>query len=79
MVFRTACLFAFVAACGMMPMTYAAPIPASYAPGDAWNSPGVVSGNNIKAPVHVPVNACGLTVNVAGVLNPAYGNTCEND
>lgn len=29
----------------------------SYAPGDAWDSPGVASGNNVKAPVHVPVNA----------------------
>ena len=51
----------------------------AYAPGDAWDSPGVVAGNNIKAPIHIPVNACGLTVNVVGILNPAYGNTCMND
>ncbi|KAF9149535.1 hypothetical protein BG015_008672, partial [Linnemannia schmuckeri] len=56
-------------------MACATPIPGSYAPGDAWESPGVVSGNNIKVSAHVPVNACGITVNVVGVLNPAYGNT----
>ncbi|KAK3833011.1 MAG: putative chaplin [Linnemannia elongata] len=78
MVFHIAYLFAFVAACGMMSLIYATPIPASYAPGDAWDSPGVAAGNNIKVPVHVPVNACGLTVNVVGVLNPAYGNTLLN-
>ncbi|WP_352244132.1 chaplin [Lentzea sp. NBRC 105346] len=51
----------------------------AYAPGDAWDSPGVVAGTNIKAPIHVPVNVCGITVNVVGILNPAYGNTCMND
>ncbi|MGW7202244.1 chaplin [Streptomyces sp. NPDC054837] len=42
-------------------------------------SPGVVSGNTIQLPVHVPVNACGNTVNVVGLLNPAAGNTCVNE
>jgi hypothetical protein len=28
--------------------------------------------------VQVPLNACGLTVNVVGLLNPAVGNTCVN-
>lgn len=44
----------------------------------AAHSPGVLSGNVIQAPVHVPVNACGNTVNVIGLLNPAFGNTCVN-
>ncbi|HEY9374909.1 chaplin [Streptomyces sp.] len=48
------------------------------ADGGAKNSPGVASGNSVQVPVHVPVNACGNTVNVVGVLNPAFGNKCAN-
>ncbi|AZM52341.1 chaplin [Streptomyces sp. WAC 01529] len=48
------------------------------AQGAAVNSPGVASGNVIQVPVHIPVNACGNTVNVIGLLNPAFGNTCIN-
>ncbi|MFE9306336.1 chaplin [Streptomyces sp. NPDC088353] len=50
----------------------------SGATGTAANSPGVLSGNVIQVPVHVPVNACGNTVNVIALLNPAFGNTCAN-
>ncbi|MGW7077381.1 chaplin [Streptomyces sp. NPDC054871] len=46
--------------------------------GAAVNSPGVISGNAVQIPVHIPVNACGNTVNVIGLLNPAFGNTCVN-
>ncbi|WP_345680035.1 chaplin [Yinghuangia aomiensis] len=46
--------------------------------GAAVDSPGVLSGNLIQVPVHVPVNVCGNTVNVIGALNPAVGNTCIN-
>ncbi|MEU2778024.1 chaplin [Streptomyces sp. NPDC007162] len=49
------------------------------ADGTAAGSPGVVSGNGIQLPVHVPVNVCGDTVNVVGLLNPAAGNTCANE
>ncbi|WP_432081989.1 chaplin [Streptomyces sp. WAC 04229] len=48
------------------------------AEGAAVGSPGVLSGNVIQVPVHVPVNVCGNTVNIIGLLNPAFGNTCEN-
>ncbi|MGK5547731.1 chaplin [Streptomyces sp. URMC 127] len=48
------------------------------ADGKAVNSPGVVAGNVVQVPVHVPVNVCGNTVNVVGVLNPAAGNFCIN-
>ncbi len=48
------------------------------AQGAAVHSPGVVSGNNIQAPVHIPVNACGNTISVVGLLNPTFGNTCVN-
>ncbi|CAM5277248.1 chaplin [Streptomyces pharetrae] len=46
----------------------------SSATGRAEHSPGVVSGNLVQAPVHVPVNAVGNSVDVIGVLNPAFGN-----
>jgi hypothetical protein len=48
------------------------------AEGAAWNSPGVVSGNTIQVPIHIPVNVCGNTISVIGVLNPAFGNSCQN-
>ncbi|KJY22003.1 chaplin, partial [Streptomyces sp. NRRL S-444] len=41
------------------------------AQGAAIGSPGVLSGNVVQVPVHVPVNVCGNTVNVIGLLNPA--------
>ena len=50
----------------------------SGAQGAAVGSPGVLSGNNIQAPIHIPVNACGNTISVVGLLNPAFGNTCVN-
>ncbi|MEU6702183.1 chaplin [Streptomyces wuyuanensis] len=50
----------------------------SGAAGAAEGSPGVLSGNVIQAPLHLPVNACGNTVDVVGVLNPAFGNVCGN-
>ncbi|MER8016498.1 chaplin ChpH [Streptomyces griseoluteus] len=49
------------------------------ASGAAVGSPGVLSGNVVQVPVHVPVNLCGNTINVIGLLNPAFGNTCVND
>ncbi|TDU79068.1 chaplin [Streptomyces sp. KS 21] len=50
----------------------------SGASGHAANSPGVLSGNTVQAPVDAPVNACGNTVSVVGLLNPAFGNRCSN-
>lgn len=44
------------------------------AQGAAVGSPGVVSGNVVQVPVHVPVHVVGNTVNVVGLLNPAFGN-----
>ncbi|MCB5183142.1 chaplin [Streptomyces antimicrobicus] len=49
------------------------------ASGQAERSPGLLSGNLVQLPVHVPVNVCGNTVSVVGVLNPAAGNRCAND
>ena len=44
----------------------------------AAHSPGVAPGNVVQVPVHVPVNLCGNTVNVIGLLNPTFGNSCAN-
>ncbi|WUG05064.1 chaplin [Streptomyces sp. NBC_00467] len=51
----------------------------SGAEGATAGSPGVLSGNLIQVPVHVPVNVCGNTANVIALLNPAFGNACAND
>ncbi|MER5758918.1 chaplin [Streptomyces sp. NPDC002073] len=48
------------------------------AQGVAAYSPGVGSGNLIQIPIHIPVNACGNSISVIGLLNPAFGNTCIN-
>ncbi|MET9423807.1 MULTISPECIES: chaplin [unclassified Streptomyces] len=50
----------------------------SGAHGAAVDSAGTLSGNLLQVPVHVPVNACGNTADVIGLLNPAFGNTCVN-
>ncbi|MFD7592197.1 chaplin [Kitasatospora sp. NPDC059812] len=50
----------------------------SGAEGVAAGSPGVVSGNQVQIPVHIPINLCGNSINVVGLLNPAFGNTCAN-
>ncbi|NEA39412.1 chaplin [Streptomyces sp. SID11233] len=50
----------------------------SGAEGAAVGSPGVLSGNLVQVPVHVPLNVCGNSINVIGLLNPAFGNTCVN-
>ncbi|MEV0193853.1 chaplin [Kitasatospora sp. NPDC089913] len=46
--------------------------------GLAFGSPGVLSGNQIQIPVHIPINICGNSINLVGALNPAFGNTCIN-
>ena len=49
----------------------------SNADGATSNSPGVLSGNTVQAPINVPVNVCGNTVDVLALLNPAFGNSCD--
>ncbi|WP_411106110.1 chaplin [Streptomyces sp. cmx-4-9] len=44
----------------------------------AENSPGLLAGNLVQLPVHTPVNVCGNTVSVIGLLNSAAGNRCAN-
>ncbi|MEV7869099.1 chaplin [Streptomyces sp. NPDC088124] len=50
----------------------------SGAAAEAIGSPGVLSGNIIQVPLHVPINICGNTVDIIGLLNPAFGNLCVN-
>ncbi|WP_372344216.1 chaplin [Streptomyces sp. KL116D] len=45
----------------------------------AVGSPGVLSGNVLQVPVHVPVNFCGNSINGIAALNPTFGNTCANN
>ncbi|MFB7509616.1 chaplin, partial [Streptomyces broussonetiae] len=65
-------------------MAVALPVSAAFAAdgatadGSAAGSPGLISGNGIQLPVQLPVNVCGNTVNVVGLLNPAAGNRCAN-
>ncbi|MFC9926387.1 chaplin [Streptomyces sp. NPDC127190] len=61
-----------------LPVSGAFAAAGSGADGSAQNSPGLVSGNGIQLPVQVPVNLCGNTVNVVGLLNPAAGNRCTD-
>lgn len=70
---------AAIAAGTLMAVGAAAPAFAdSGADGSATNSPGIASGNVVRVPVHVPLNLCGNSVNVIGLLNPAFGSTCAN-
>ncbi|SEC10198.1 Small secreted domain [Streptomyces misionensis] len=76
-------VIAAVAASGAMALAW--PASAAFAAdgasadGVAAGSPGLISGNGIQLPVDVPVNVCGNTVDVVGLLNPTAGNTCANN
>ncbi|GHF23383.1 MULTISPECIES: chaplin [Streptomyces] len=50
----------------------------SGAEGAAVGSPGVVSGNVIQVPIQIPLNICGNAIDIVGLLNPTFGNTCVN-
>ncbi|MDT0442946.1 chaplin [Streptomyces johnsoniae] len=69
-------LITVAAAGGLLGLASGSAQAESNAGGAAANSPGVASGNTIQAPVNAPVTLCGNTVNVVGVLNPAFGNNC---
>jgi hypothetical protein len=79
-VLKTKKIAALVAATGGLVMAGAGMASAeATAHGSAQDSPGLLSGNNVQVPVNVPVNACGITVSVIGVLDQALGNTCGNE
>lgn len=71
---------AAVVAGAIMALGMAAPAFADAdAHGAAVHSPGVLSGNVVQVPVHIPINVCGNSINVIALLNPAFGNECVND
>ncbi|MFC8565099.1 chaplin ChpD [Streptomyces sp. NPDC057245] len=71
---------AAVVAGAIMALGMAAPAFADAgAEGAAVGSPGVLSGNVVQVPVNVGANVCGNSINVVGLLNPAFGNACVND
>jgi hypothetical protein len=71
-------VFITAAAGGILAAGMGAASAGAGADGAAVNSPGVASGNNIEAPIHIPINICGNSVDVVGVLNPTFGNQCYN-
>ncbi|MEU2156921.1 chaplin [Streptomyces sp. NPDC019396] len=72
---KTATLFAGA----VLAMGIASPaIADSGATGVTSASPGVLSGNLLQVPVHVPASVCGNSVGVIGLMNPASGNACMN-
>ncbi|WP_315903540.1 chaplin [Streptomyces violarus] len=70
--------FAAAAATGILSLYGSPALADADASGVAKDSPGVLSGNSVQAPVHVPVNLCGNTVNGLAALNKAIGNSCKN-
>ncbi|WP_391960987.1 chaplin family protein, partial [Streptomyces somaliensis] len=36
------------------------------------------SGDTTRSPLDIPVNMCGGTVGAAGLLSPAFGDTCTH-
>ncbi|MHC5257087.1 chaplin [Streptomyces sp. UC4497] len=71
-------LITVAAASGVLAVTGGYAHADSSANGSSSDSPGVLSGNSVEAPVDVPVNVCGNTINVVGLLNPASGNGCDS-
>ncbi|OIJ85057.1 chaplin [Streptomyces colonosanans] len=46
--------------------------------GAAAGSPGILSGNVVQVPVHIPVNVCGNSIGIVSLLNATGRNTCAN-
>lgn len=72
-------LITVAAAGGVLAMTGGYAYADSTADGRATNSSGILSGNSVQVPVHIPVNVCGNTIHVIGLLNPAFGTHCSNN
>ncbi|MFG2903750.1 chaplin [Kitasatospora sp. NPDC048286] len=53
-------------------------VASSGAEGVAAGSPGVLSGNQIQVPIHLPINLCGNSIDIIALLNPAFGTECAN-
>ena len=44
--------------------------------GVSTGAPGVLSGNVVQAPLHLPTALCGNTVDALALLNPSFGSSC---
>ncbi|MFC5721445.1 chaplin [Streptomyces gamaensis] len=53
-------------------------VAAADAEGMVAGSPGILSGDAIQVPIHLPLNLCGNSIDIIGLLNPTFGNTCVN-
>ncbi|WP_318219380.1 chaplin [Streptomyces sp. SCL15-6] len=71
-------VFAAAAATGILSLSGTPALADSIAVGASDDASGLLSGNNVQAPIDVPVNVCGNTVGVLAAFNDAYGNTCGN-
>ena len=71
-------MFAAAAATGILSLSGTPALADSIAVGATDDASGLLSGNNVQAPIDVPVNVCGNTVGVLAAFNDAYGNTCGN-
>ncbi|MFJ8051086.1 chaplin [Streptomyces luteogriseus] len=69
-------MVAAAAATGILSLCGGTALADTSADGVTKDSPGAASGNTVQAPIDVPVNACGNTVDVVAALNPAFGNSC---
>ncbi|MFD5432780.1 chaplin [Kitasatospora sp. NPDC127067] len=67
-----------LAASGLVLGAAGGAVASSGAEGVAAGSPGVLSGNQIQVPIHIPINLCGNSIDIIGLLNPAFGNACVN-
>ncbi|MFF5309492.1 chaplin [Streptomyces massasporeus] len=72
-------MVAAAAATGILSLCGGAALADTAADGVTKDSPGAASGNTVQAPIDVPVNACGNTVDVIAALNPAFGNSCADE
>ncbi|MGG8406526.1 chaplin [Streptomyces sp. 12297] len=75
---RTTIAALALAAAGVIGATGTA-VADAHAEGIAIGSPGILSGNVVQIPVHIPINICGNSLNLIGALNPTAGNVCINN
>ncbi|KAI1297792.1 hypothetical protein EDD11_006925 [Mortierella claussenii] len=81
MTFRRAFFIVLVAALAVSTMTSAAPMAmekrTSKLEDSANRSPGLVSGDAVDIPINIPINLCGDSIDIIGLINPVSGNICE--